>query len=93
MSISSIAIPSLGVANLDYPASVSAQILFEEVISFHMRSPNSILKFIFVIYEKKVYQVFSKQFAKCMSDGIQTPQVHINSLILQYLPNAVCEHV
>lgn len=69
MSISSIAIPSLGVANLGYPAGVSAKILFQEVIAFHMQFPTTVQKFIFVILEKNVFQAFSKEYAEQMSDG------------------------
>ena len=65
--VASIAIPSIGVANLDYPEIVSARIMFQEVIAFHSRYPNSIQKFIFVIYEKSVFQAFSKEFAHQMS--------------------------
>lgn len=69
MSISSIAIPSLGVANLGYPADVSAKILFQEVIAFHMQFPTTVQKFIFVIFEKNVFQAFSKEYAEQMSGG------------------------
>ena len=74
MSVSSIAIPSLGLANLGFPANISARILFQEVIAFHAQYPNSIQKFVFVIYEKTVFQAFSKEFADQMSGGSQ-PQV------------------
>lgn len=71
-NVSSIAIPSLGVANLGYPVSVSARILFQEVIAFHTQYPNPIQKFIFVIYEKKVFQAFSTEYAHEI-----TRQVHV----------------
>lgn len=74
-SVSSIAIPSLGVANLGYPESVSANILFEEVIAFHFQYPNSIQKFVFVIYKKSVFQAFSKEFSQQLS-GQTTSQVY-----------------
>ena len=70
--VKSIAIPSLGVGNLNYPASVSARILFGEVIAFHTQFPNaSLQKFHFVIFEKKVYEEFSKEYARRMNDGAQ----------------------
>ena len=70
--VTSIAIPSLGVGNLNYPASVSARILFDQVIAFHAQFPKAtIQKFHFVIYEKKVYEEFSKEYAQRMSDGTQ----------------------
>ena len=70
--VKSIAIPSLGVGNLNYPASVSARILFDEVIAFRAQFPNaSIQKFHFVIFEKKVYEEFSKEYAQRMNDGVQ----------------------
>ncbi len=76
-SISSIAIPSLGVANLSYPENVSARILFEEIIAFHSRYPNSIQKYMLVIYDKNVFQTFSKEFAQQMSRQSTRPQVHV----------------
>ncbi len=79
-SVSSIAIPSLGVANLGYPENVSAKILFQEVIAFHSQYPSSIQKFIFVIYEKNVFQVFSKEFTQQMS-GEATAQVRVLAFI------------
>ena len=70
--VTSIAIPSLGVGNLNYPASVSARILFDQVIAFHAQFPKAtIQKFHFVIYEKKVYEEFSKEYAQRMNDGAQ----------------------
>lgn len=80
MSVTSIAVPSLGVANLRYPASVSARILFQEVVTFHARSPGSVQKFIFVIYEKNIYQAFSKEYAQQMSDGAGVPQVSLRNI-------------
>lgn len=79
--LKSIAIPSLGVGNLNYPASVSARILFDQVIAFHAQFPNaSIQKFHFVIFEKKVYEEFSKEYAQRMNDGAQVHCAHfINS--------------
>jgi len=74
MKMSSIAFPSLGVANLEYPAQVSARIMLSEAMNFHSQFPNSIQKFIFAIYEKSVFQEFSKEFAELMS-GATTPQV------------------
>ena len=69
--VSSIAIPSLGVGNLNYPASVSARILFDQVIAFHAQFPKaSLRKFHFVIYEKKTYDEFSKEYARRMNDGV-----------------------
>lgn len=71
-SVVSIAIPSLGVGNLNYPASVSARILFDQVIAFHAQFPTaSVQRFHFVIYEKKVYEEFSKEYAQRMNDGAQ----------------------
>ena len=70
--VSSIAIPSLGVGNLNYPASVSARILFDQVIAFHAQFPDaSLQKFHFVVYEKKAYDEFSKEYAQRMNDGVQ----------------------
>ncbi len=76
--VSSIAIPSLGVANLGYPESVSAKILFQEVIAFHFQYPNSIQKYILVIYEKSVFQKFSKEFSQQKSGQAKLSQVHID---------------
>ncbi len=74
-SVSSIAIPSLGVANLGYPESVSASIIFQEIIAFHSHYPNSIQTFILVIYEKSVFQEFNKEFVQQMSGQASLPQV------------------
>lgn len=66
--VSSIAIPSLGVANLNYPANVSAHILFDEVIAFNARNPAAIQKFHFVIYDKGAFQTFNKLYAQRMCE-------------------------
>ncbi len=81
--VKSIAIPSLGVGNLNYPASVSARILFDQVIAFHAQFPNaSIQKFHFVIYEKKVYEEFSKEYAQRMNDGAQVHHTNLHGASL-----------
>ena len=58
---SSIAIPSLGVANLAYPCSVSAKILFDEVVSFHARNRTAIQSFTFVIFRDEDHKVFKQE--------------------------------
>ncbi len=82
--VSSIAIPSLGVANLSYPGSVSAKILFQEVITFHSLNPKSILKFTFVIFDKKVFQAFSQEFDQQKIGQESLPQVLIIIVIYLY---------
>ena len=72
--VSSIAIPSLGVANLSYPASVSARILLDELIAFHNANPSTSVKnFHLVIYDKSTHQVFSKEYASKMSSRNASP--------------------
>ena len=75
---SSIAIPSLGVANLNYPAPIAAKILFEEIIQFHARNPNSIKKFHFVIFKKEDYLVFNKEYVQRMSTLSAGPQLQVS---------------
>ncbi len=87
-NVTSIAIPSLGVANLGYPESVSASILFQEIIAFYSQYPNSIQKFILVIYEKSVFQVFSKEFAQQLSGQGTLPQVCVMLSLYVY---TVCQ--
>ena len=64
--ISSIAIPSLGIGNLNFPAGVSAKIMYEEIINFKGQNPKSSLKFIVVIFEQKHFKEFSKIHAQKM---------------------------
>ena len=59
---SSIAIPSLGVANLAYPCSVSAKILFDEVVSFHAQNRTAIQSFTFVIFRDGDHKVFKQEY-------------------------------
>ena len=76
----SIAFPSLGVGNLHYPAQVSAQILFEEIIQFQSRNPGYGMKFHFVIFDQSTYQEFSKEYAQKMSSAV--PQKKVRFLLL-----------
>ena len=62
LKVQSIVIPSLGVANLGYPASVSAKLLYDGVSEFYARHPTAIKEFHFVIYEKKTYAEFTRLF-------------------------------
>ena len=58
---SSIAIPSLGVANLNYPCKVAAGILFDEVVAFHARNRTAIQSFIFVIFREEDHKIFKQE--------------------------------
>lgn len=74
--VTSLAIPSLGVGNLHYPARTSAKILFEEVIEFHTRNPAAGMKYQFVIYDQATHEEFSKEYAEKMS--IAVPQRRVS---------------
>lgn len=76
--MTSLAIPSLGVGNLHYPAQTSAKILFEEVIDFHARNPGTGMKYHFVIYDQPTHQDFSKEYALKMSSTV--PQKRVGCL-------------
>ncbi len=73
--VQSLAIPSLGVGNLNYPADVSAKILFEEIIAFHGRNPNSNMTFHFVVFDQSAYLEFSKVYAQKMNSASSTKKV------------------
>ena len=62
--ISSIAFPCLGTANLGYPASISAKILLNEVVSFHVQNPSTIQTYHFVMYKDSDFDVFKEEYAK-----------------------------
>lgn len=64
---SSIAIPSLGAANLHFPASVSAKILFDEVVSFHVQNPTAIQTYHFVVYKDDDYDEFKRVYDQRLS--------------------------
>ena len=73
----SLAIPSLGVGILNYPAQVSAKILFEEIIAFHARNPGSDVKYYLVVYEKNIHQEFSKEYAQKMNSAPPLQKVNL----------------
>ena len=56
--VSSIAIPSLGVASLNYPAKLAAEILFDEVVTFYAQNRTATQSFIFVIFRDEDYKIF-----------------------------------
>ena len=61
---SSIAIPSLGTANLGYPSSVSAKALLDEVVAFHTQNPTAIQMYHFVVYKESDFDVFKQEYDK-----------------------------
>jgi O-acetyl-ADP-ribose deacetylase (regulator of RNase III) len=71
----SLAIPSLGVGNLHFPAQVSAQILFEEIIEFQSKNPGYGMKFHFVVFDQNTYMEFSKEYAQKMSSAVPQKKV------------------
>ena len=71
--IKSLAIPSLGAANLNYPADRSAQITFEEVMAFRSRYPSAVHSVCFAVYDPEVYRVYSQEYVKAMNTGRATP--------------------
>ena len=79
--VQSIAFPSLGVGNLNYPAETSAKILFEEIITFHERNPTSDLKFHFVIYDQSAYLAFSKEYAQKMNSAPAKKKVSLSKSV------------
>ncbi|XP_038045720.1 protein mono-ADP-ribosyltransferase PARP14-like [Patiria miniata] len=51
----SLAIPALGTGSLDYPADVTARVMYEAVAAFSSKHPTGVLKDIrFVVYDKDV---------------------------------------
>ena len=62
----SIAIPSLGTGNLHFPAGISANIIYEEIMSFNGQNLGSSIKYILVIFDQKDYKEFSKVHAQKM---------------------------
>lgn len=62
-----MAIPSLGVGNLNYPAHVSATIIYDEIIYFSDQNPGSVTKYFLVIYDQKTFDEFSKVHAQKIS--------------------------
>ena len=83
--VASIAIPSLGVGNLHYPADVSARILFDEVMAFHARNPSPIQTFHFVIYQKQVYEAFNKEYVQLMTGRSTHQQVGSSSFGIAFI--------
>ena len=69
-----MAIPSLGVGNLNYPAHVSANIIYEEIIYFSARNPDSVTKYLLVIYDPKIFDEFSKVHAQKMNSAPAKPK-------------------
>ena len=53
MGYTSIAIPAIGTGNLGFPHKVTAQLMYEEVLSFSQQNPNGSLRDIhFVVYQR-----------------------------------------
>ncbi|XP_038071238.1 protein mono-ADP-ribosyltransferase PARP14-like [Patiria miniata] len=66
----SIAIPALGTGNLNYPADVTARVMYESVLEFSSQHPNGVLKDVrFVVYEKDVstVQCFESEIQRLMT--------------------------
>ena len=75
--VQSLAFPSLGVGNLNYPAETSARILFEEIIAFHERNRSCNMQFHFVIFDQPAYLEFSKEYARKMNSTQPKSKVSI----------------
>ena len=84
--VSSIAIPSLGVANLNYPAKLAAEILFDEIVTFHAQNRTAIQLFVFVIFRDEDYKIFKQEHetrvtkAASLASRSQSPKdsLHVN---------------
>ncbi|XP_038071270.1 protein mono-ADP-ribosyltransferase PARP14-like isoform X2 [Patiria miniata] len=66
----SIAIPALGTGNLNYPADVTARVMYESVLEFSSQHPNGVLKDIrFVVYDKdvKTIQCFESEIQRLLN--------------------------
>ena len=61
-TITSIAIPSLGVGKLHYPHHVVASVLFTEALVFNEKRPAFFQKIVFVLSEKEIYESFMKVY-------------------------------
>ena len=64
----SIAIPCLGVANLGYPADLSASLLFKEVIEFHVRYPSALDRMTIVVYRDRDFGPFNAEYEKAIAE-------------------------
>ncbi|XP_022091731.1 poly [ADP-ribose] polymerase 14-like isoform X2 [Acanthaster planci] len=68
----SIAIPALGTGNLNYPAGVTAQVMYESILEFSNLHPNGLLKDVrFVVYDKdaKTIQGFEDKIQRLSTPG------------------------
>ncbi|XP_022091672.1 poly [ADP-ribose] polymerase 14-like [Acanthaster planci] len=69
----SIAIPALGTGNLNYPAGVTAQVMYESILEFSNLHPNGVLKDVrFVVYDKdaSTIQGFEGEIQRLLTPGI-----------------------
>ncbi len=83
--VSSIAIPSLGIGNLHFPASVSARIIYEEILSFRGQIPQLSLNYVLVIFESKHYKEFSKVHAQKNDNTKMVKKVGYSFRLIQCL--------
>ncbi len=78
--VTSIAIPSLGVGKLHYPAHISAKIILKEITEFQARKPGTNIEFNLVVFDQDHYQEFSKQYAREI--GSAQPQKRVIKLAM-----------
>ena len=64
LSITSIAFPSLGTGKLGYPHDVVADIILAEVLGFNKRHKKFFERFVLVLSETDVYEIFMKVYAE-----------------------------
>ena len=74
----SIAIPCLGSVGLGYPASETAKIVFEEIITF--LSENTIMNFHIIVFRDSDFNAYVKEFDSCLKtqDFIELVKKHLN---------------
>ena len=76
----SISIPCLGSVGLGYPASVTAKIVFEEIITFLSENPQTIMHFHIIVFRTSDFNAYAKEFDCSLKtqDFIELVKKHLN---------------
>ena len=76
----SISIPCLGSVGLGYPASETAKIVFEEIITFLSENPQTIMHFHIIVFRTSDFNAYAKEFDCSLKtqDFIELVKKHLN---------------
>ena len=78
LGVSSIAFPSIGAGNLQFPNDIVAEVMVNEIHSFLISHPSSISTVHLVIFMTDTYQAFEKVLRKCLPTLVTAPKLSVS---------------